>query len=130
MSETTALTPAQEAAYRHWLQANRITNADHPDAHYDMRGFWQATKGAPHPPGSEQHFPDTFKQHGHPTFSQESQYSAGPFDGGRWTDGPSRGVDLGPENYVPNGADLLMSSRGTTKAAPIDLRLALLSAFR
>lgn len=86
--ESTSLTSTEEAAYQAWLAQNHIMNADAPEAHYDMRGFWKATHGAPHPPGSEQHFPDTFKQHGHPSFSQESQYSQGPWDGGMWV-GPN-----------------------------------------
>src|SRR6266700_1070392 len=77
-SETTRLAPAEEQRFQQWTHDNGITNVDHPDAHYDMRGFWHATGGAPHPPGAEQHFPDTFKQHGHPTFSVESKYSRGP----------------------------------------------------
>lgn len=83
-AETTALSPQEEQQFRTWIAANKIADLDQPDTHYDYRGFWKATKGAPHPPGSEQHFPDTFKQHGHPTFSVESQYSKGPNDGGRW----------------------------------------------
>jgi hypothetical protein len=82
--DTTVLTPADEAAFQAWARANRIPDVDHPDSHYDYRGFWKATAGAPHPPGSDAHFPDTFKQHGHPTFSQESQYSQGAWDGGKW----------------------------------------------
>ena len=103
MSETTTLTPVEEQQFRAWAAANGIADVDAPDSHYDYRGFWKQTNGAPHAPGSEMHFPDTFKQHGHPTFSVESQYSTGPFDGGRW---------IG-ERYVPPGADLLMSSRGS-----------------
>lgn len=105
MSERTALTPAEEHAFRAWAQANGIKDVDMPDSHYDYRGFWKQTQGAAHPPGSEMHFPDTFKQHGHPTFSVESQYSAGQFDGGRWLD----------DQYVPNGADLLTNSRGLSR---------------
>lgn len=107
--EQTTLSPADEQRFRAWAQTNRIENYDHPDAHYDMRGYWQQTQGAPHPPGSEQHFPDTFKQHGHPTFSVESQYSAGPYDGGRWIEG---------DNFVPPGADLMMNSRGQSRLDP------------
>jgi len=87
MTETTQLSPAEEVAFRRWAAENGITNYDHQDAHYDMRGFWKSTQGAAHPPGSVQHFPDTFKQHGHPSFSQESQYSKGPSDGGMWVGG-------------------------------------------
>jgi len=82
--EITALSPADESAFQQWAQTNGITDVDHPDSHYDYRGFWQQTGGAPHAPGSALHFPDTFKEHGHPTFSQESQYSSGASDGGRW----------------------------------------------
>jgi hypothetical protein len=82
--DTTRLTEDEERAFQRWIVANRITDLDHPDSHYDYRGFWKATGGAPHPPGAERHFPDTFKQHGHPTFSQESQYSSGPSEGGMW----------------------------------------------
>jgi hypothetical protein len=102
MPEHTRLTPAEEWAFQQWAQTNGIRDVDHPDSYYDYRGFWKQTQGAAHPPGESLHFPDTFKQHGHPSFSVESQYSAGPHDGGRW---------LG-DSFVPNGADLLMSSRG------------------
>ncbi len=104
MAETTPLSPVDEIAFRIWAKQNGIHDVDHPDSHYDYRGFWKATQGAAHgAPGSGEHFPDTFKQHGHPTFSQESQYSAGPFDGGRWVG----------EQFVPPGADQLMTSRMT-----------------
>jgi hypothetical protein len=115
--ERTQLSPAEEQAFRAWAQANHIENYDHPDAHYDMRGFWRQTQGQPHPPGSEQHFPDTFKQHGHPTFSVESQYSAGPFDGGRWIN----------DSFVPPGADLMMNSRGQSRLDPQALRAAVMA---
>lgn len=96
MSDTTVLTPEDESRFRQWIQANGITDLDHPDSHYDYRGFWKATQGASHPPGSELHFPDTFKQHGHPTFSVESQYSSGPNDGGHWVN----------DAFVPQGVNM------------------------
>lgn len=113
--EQTRLTPEEEMAFQAWAQANKIENYDHPDAHYDMRGYWKqvAAKG-----GDEsqinagdglRHYPDTFKQHGHPTFSVESQYSAGPFDGGRW---------LQNDAFVPSGADLMINSRGQSRLDP------------
>jgi len=83
-SEVTSLSPQQEAQFQAWARQNGIRDVNSPDAHYDYRGFFLATKGAPHPPGSQLHFPDTFKQHGHPTFSVESKYSSGPGDGGSW----------------------------------------------
>ena len=89
--ETTALTPLQELSFRGWALRNNIRDVDHPDSFYDYRGFWKDTAGAPHPPGETLHFPDTFKMHGHPTFSIESKYSKGPWDGGTWAG----------DNYVP-----------------------------
>jgi hypothetical protein len=92
-SERTPLTPNEEAQFQQWVLDNKIPDVDNPDSHYDYRGFWRSTRGAAHPPGSALHFPDTFKQHGHPTFSVESQYSRGLQDGGRWL---SDDVQMGP----------------------------------
>lgn len=100
VNETTRLTPAEEAQFRRWAVLNGIADVDAPDSRYDYRGYWKTTKGAGHAEGD--HYPDTFKQHGHPSFSVESQYSAGPHDGGRWL----------VESFVPPGADMLMNSRG------------------
>lgn len=80
--EVTKLKPEQEAGFRQWIKKNNIRDLDHPDSHYDYRGAYLA--GLARGPGSDGHFPDTFKQHGHPTFSTESQYSKGPKDGGDW----------------------------------------------
>lgn len=88
-ADVTTLNTREEAAFQAWAKTNGITDVDHPDSHYDYRGFWQQTKGAPHTRGD--HFSDTFKEHGHPTFSVESKYSKGPNDGGRWNG----------ETYVP-----------------------------
>lgn len=82
--DTTPLTPQEELQFRLWAVTNGVRDVDHPDSHYDYRGFWKQTQGAPHAPGSQMHFPDTFKQHGHPSFSVESQYSRGLQDGGQW----------------------------------------------
>lgn len=89
--ETTMLSPMEEALFKSWGKANGIEDVDAPESFYDYRGFYKATNGAVHPPGAVEHFPDTFKQHGHPTFSIESIYSKGPFDGGMWVG----------ENYIP-----------------------------
>lgn len=106
--EVTALQPDREQQFQAWAKANQITDVDHPDSHYDYRGFWQETNGAPHQPGD--HFPDTYKQHGHPTFSVESKYSSGQNDGGRW-DG---------NTFVPPAADpldALMHEHGADRQA-------------
>lgn len=86
--ERTVLTPFEEWRFREWAKANNVTDVDHPELRYDYRGYWKSTaaKGQDtrkdYPDGP--HFPDTYKQHGHPTFSEESQYSTGPGDGGTW----------------------------------------------
>lgn len=81
-AETTPLNPDDEQQFQHWAASNQLQGIDVPDSHYDMRGYWKAHPDATPVPGD--HFPDTFKQHGHPTFSSESQYSRGPQDGGAW----------------------------------------------
>jgi len=84
-SETTALTPKEEEQFQAWAVANTIKDLDHPDSHYDYRGYWKDTNGAVYPPpAGAGHGPDTYKQHGHETFSVESKYSTGPGDGGHW----------------------------------------------
>jgi len=85
--ETTRLSPLEEALFRKWVQEQGIKDLDDPNSHYDYRGFFKS--GEPHVPG--EHFLDTFKQHGHPTFSQEPKYSKGPSDGGMWQG----------ENFIP-----------------------------
>ena len=91
--EVTRLSVKDELRFQAWAHRNGITDVDHPDSHYDYRGYWRSVKGADHPRGK--HFPDTFKQHGHPTFSVESKYSRGPNDGGHW---------MG-ETFIPQGAE-------------------------
>ncbi len=66
-----------------WAKKNGITDVDAPESHYDYRGYFKEFGDKPIQFGTD-HFTDTYKQHGHPTFSQESQYSAGPRDGGMW----------------------------------------------
>src|SRR3954469_22889532 len=72
--ETTQLAPEVQAAFELWLKQNNIHDLDDPRSHYDYRGAFRA--GVGRDPGNA-HFPDTFKQHGHETFSNESQYSKG-----------------------------------------------------
>jgi hypothetical protein len=124
MSDRTALLPAEEQAFRAWAATNQITDVDAPESRYDYRGYWKdvAAKGGDQTKdyADGPHFPDTFKQPGHPTFSVESQYSAGPFDGGRW---------LG-EAFVPPGADLMVNSRGQSRLDPQLLRAAVMAKLR
>lgn len=78
--ETTGLLPLDESAFRRWAAQRGISDVDDPESHYDYRGAYQG--GADR--STNGHFTDQFKQHGHPTFSEESQYSAGHGDGGTW----------------------------------------------
>jgi hypothetical protein len=94
--ETTDLTPGEEKQFQAWAKASGIRDLNSPDAHYDYRGFWKSTGGAPIRWGKD-HFPDTFKQHGHPTFSNESEYAKG--DGGSW-----QGETFVPPIRTPGGS--------------------------
>ena len=98
-SETTALSPGEERQFRAWAKAQGVRDLDHPASRYDYRGYWKhvVSKGEKgtqiDPKDGQRHFPDTFKQHGHPLFSAESQYSRGKSDGGQWLPGD---VIVGP----------------------------------
>lgn len=86
--ETTRLAPEDETKFAAWVRQNGVADVDDPRSHYDYRGYWRdiASQGGDQTKAYEDglHFPDTYKQHGHPTFSVESRYSAGPEDGGEW----------------------------------------------
>jgi len=113
MNEQTPLSPLQEILYKLWVERTGIRDADHPASKYDYRGYWKdlAMKGqsATSQMADGLHFTDRYKQHGHPTFSIESQYSAGPWDGGRW-----RG-----EAFIPPGADFLTHSQQPPRQDPV-----------
>lgn len=91
-TETTYLTPPENINFNNWINQNKIKDLDDPESHYDYRGYWKdiASKGQNateiNPVDHLLHYTDTYKQHGHPTFSSESQYSRGLQDGGRWID--------------------------------------------
>ena len=100
--------PAQlEDTFRAWVKRNNIRDLDHPQSRYDYRGAFLAGVGAQvNPTDNLPHWPDTFKQHGHPTFSVESKYSRGLDDGGTWegesfTPGMGQGVSVGPIRLAP-----------------------------
>jgi hypothetical protein len=95
-TEITRLEPREEDSFRQWANASQIADVDAPDSYYDYRGLYRELKGKPVPVTADRHFPDTYKQHGHPTFSRESKYSAGPGDGGVWQG----------DKYLPPGSDL------------------------
>jgi hypothetical protein len=100
-NETTLLTPDEKHRMKLWAamykinDVNKETGDVYPDANYDMAGYFKANQmpphvigyATPHFPGG--HYPDTWKQSTHPSFSQQSQYSSGPSQGGMW---------IGPKN--------------------------------
>lgn len=81
--ETTQLSPLEEVLFKAWMKKIGAKDLDAPDSFYDYRGYWK-DNGPSHIRAGVDHFPDTYKQHGHPTFSNESKYSRGSWDGGRW----------------------------------------------
>lgn len=119
--ERTSLTPQEEIAFRLWAMQQGITDVDSPQSRYDYRGYWKTIASQ----GGDQtkqyadgpHYPDTYKQHGHPTFSVESQYSKGPWDGGRWAG----------EDFVPPGADFMTRSAAPSRLNPNDLAAAIMA---
>lgn len=92
MRETTQLNPVEEMQFQQWVRDNGIVDANSPQSRYDYRGYWKAMAGKERVQFGVDHFPDTYKQHGHPLFSAESQYSRGPWDGGQW---------IGEDTLVP-----------------------------
>jgi hypothetical protein len=80
-NEQTILDPLQETLFQRWAQQSGIKDLD--QAPYDYRGFFEA-HGPVKYKWLADHLPDTWKMHGHETFSQESKYSTGPSDGGMW----------------------------------------------
>ncbi len=108
MNERTRLSPSEERAFQAWVKANKITDVD--QAPYDYRGYWKEHGNKPVKFGVD-HFTDTYKQHGHPTFSQESQYSRGPSDGGLWVGTRDDAPFLAqPPMAVSHEPDLLMKA--------------------
>lgn len=88
--ETSRLPPERKAEFAEWLKRNAVSDLDDPRSYYDYRGAFLA--GVDRDP-KDGHFPDTFKQHGHPTFSVESIYAKpGDPEAGSWKG----------ERYIPN----------------------------
>lgn len=101
-AEETKLSPLEETLFKTWVTANGLgEDVKNPENHYDYRGFYKKSNGAMHSPATQDHFPDTFKQHGHRTFSIESMYSKGPHDGGIWL-GDNKDVFFPQEHSIPS----------------------------
>lgn len=84
----TKLTANEEEKFIKWVETaslrNRRNIGDDLES-YDLRGFWKN--------GNKEdvlsfalggHAPDTWKKPNHPTFSKESIYSVGEYEGGDW----------------------------------------------
>lgn len=112
----TKLTPQEEQQFLNWYRMVAMMNQldfdpDHPDHHYDYRGFWKNSSEQDRLSmslfGPNKHFPDTYKTPLHPTFSNESIYSNDFTPGGHW-DGETF-VDsewTKSRTYTPNLSDL------------------------
>lgn len=72
----TPLNQDEQAAYD-----KKFSKKDSYD--YDMQGWFKANPNVEMSEG--QHFPDTFKKPNHPTFSSESKYHGGEYEGGQWS---------------------------------------------
>lgn len=83
--EVTKLSPIEEVFFQLWAHKSGIKDLD--NGKYDYRGFYKENGPVDYQWGVD-HLPDTYKQHGHPTFSTESKYSKGPHDGGIWVGPP------------------------------------------
>jgi hypothetical protein len=79
----TPLHPAEEQAFRAWLQKNKVPfDPDVAMSDYDMRGFWKGLmSGDPNavtgmnPNDKQLHFGDYYKTPYHKSFSAESKYA-------------------------------------------------------
>lgn len=89
----TQLEQQEEAAFQDYI-AKSGRSRDLAD--YDMRGAFKAGLT-----GKDGHLPDTYKKPNHPTFSDESQYSGGAYQGGKWEKQDGRWT------YTPSGINLL-----------------------
>jgi len=92
----TPLNPEEQESYN-----KKYGPSDNRD--YDMQGFHKYNPDFEAGPG--QHYPDTFKKPNHPTFSDESIYHGGEYEGGRWNEleGGRYGFTPGRTNIKEHG---------------------------
>jgi hypothetical protein len=84
----------ERKAFNAWLKANNIVGPFHEEQHYDYVSAFRSKINR----DKNEHFPDTYKLPGHPTFSIESQYYKPGMKAGRWEDG----------KYIPIPANPLL----------------------
>lgn len=113
----TELNDRREKKFQYWYaNAASILGLDpNPDAYshaYDYRGYWLNNRGAD-VSSPDFHFPDTWKQPHHPTFSDESIYAKGHEGVGHWEG----------DTFVPGPFNRLMQATEptafTASVAPI-----------
>lgn len=141
--EVTPIPKAKASAFQAWVKKNKIADLDNPETYYDYRGAFLAGLNR----GKDGHWPDTFKQHGHPTFSVESQYAtpndptAGHWNGDTYVPPPApprpqmsipaihfllaqlgQSMGLAPHPSLPHGSGLaqLLPFLAAPQAAPPD----------
>lgn len=108
--EITQLDPLEEQLFLRWMESNKdvpgMKGWQEPDSKYDYRGFFNDKEALGQwKPGD--HGPDTYKQHGHPTFSGESKYSRGLQDGGQWIPGTETLMEPPMPSHSPSTDNIL-----------------------
>ena len=129
-AETTQLTADEERRFREWAARNNVRDVDRPDSYYDYRGFWKQMPSA-RIRGGIDHFPDTYKQHGHPTFSNESQYQAndaGSWNGEQFTPAPAQLEDQYVRQTAATDPDLAQRQASAAYLEQLRRRLEALTA--
>jgi len=87
----TPLNSSEEKDFKVWYDKtakfkNLNPDPDADDQKYDYRGYWKNENSSEIlKEKSSAHFIDKYKQPGHPTFSNESQYSNKNTQGGSWS---------------------------------------------
>lgn len=113
---TTKISPQDEIKFQSWVKDNNVAGADEPNfGHYDMRGYWKdiTSQGSSETAINKQdgllHYPDTYKQPGHETFSVESKYAKGRDDAGSWNGDtfiPAKSSNSNmPKSFVADSTD-------------------------
>jgi len=83
----TELSPEEEAEFTRWLESvslKKQRNVGLDLETYDLRGLWKDGGESLDGFSMGGHAPDTYKKPNHPTFSKESIYSTGQYEGGDW----------------------------------------------
>ena len=83
----TELSPREEQEFTRWIELASLKkqrDVGRDLETYDLRGLWKHGGSAKDEFAMGSHAPDTYKKPNHPTFSKESIYSVGEYEGGDW----------------------------------------------